>query len=284
MAVTRSVPDIEEIMLGRSLIFKKYESGMVKLTDFTPPGVINIYRMCLPTINKENSKRGLKPKLTFLDHVFCYLYLLKSGQTMACFSVNIGESESTLHSTIGRIRPILAESLKSNTFIELPAPNLLSIGLICDCSIFQVCNNDEIKEYLNKTDEDIEREIQDKYEDVDIDDKFCRDYDSFCVLGDSAYICSEDIQNKIGYKILVVPKYKSKDEKVYNREKYLASRRVYVEQFFGRLVSSWNIFRHIYRFEHKIFQHDIENTVNLTNMLVWMMMSLLMNQNYYTCH
>ncbi|KAN0003139.1 hypothetical protein ACTFIZ_009320 [Dictyostelium cf. discoideum] len=131
VSFARTVPDIEEIMMGRSLIFRKYESGMVKLTNFTPSEVVNIYRMCLPRIIKENTKRGKKPSLTFLDHVFCYLYALKSGQTMASLSVNIGESESTLHSAIGRIRPIVTESLNSNTFIDRPAPNPLSIGLIC---------------------------------------------------------------------------------------------------------------------------------------------------------
>ncbi|KAM9997123.1 hypothetical protein ACTFIZ_007901 [Dictyostelium cf. discoideum] len=248
------------------------------------------------------------------------------GQTMASLSVNIGESESTLHSAIRRIRPIVTESLNSNTFIDRPAPNPLSIGLICDCSTFQVYRpsgfydeskkmfdvknniygikvlffvninvwgkvkcvflsnpnvgsshdflilknlgiNNEIKEYLVKTKEDREREDMDKYEDMDIEGKFGRDYDSFCVLGDSAYICSQEIQNKIGYRILAVPKYKSKDEDVANRGKYLASRRVHVEQFFGRLVGAWNTFRHVYRFEHKHFQMDIENAVNLTNIL-----------------
>ncbi|KAM9992174.1 hypothetical protein ACTFIZ_012856 [Dictyostelium cf. discoideum] len=326
VSFARTVPDIEEIMMGRSLIFRKYESGMVKLTNFTPSEVVNIYRMCLPRIIKENTKRGKKPSLTFLDHVFCYLYALKSGQTMASLSVNIGESESTLHSAIRRIRPIVTESLNSNTFIDRPAPNPLSIGLICDCSTFQVYRpsgfydeskkmfdvknniygikvlffvninvwgkvkcvflsnpnvgsshdflilknlgiNNEIKEYLVKTKEDMEREDMDKYEDMDIEGKFGRDYDSFCVLGDSAYICSQEIQNKIGYRILAVPKYKSKDEDVANRGKYLASRRVHVEQFFGRLVGAWNTFRHVYRFEHKHFQMDIENAVNLTNIL-----------------
>ncbi|KAM9985752.1 hypothetical protein ACTFIZ_012411 [Dictyostelium cf. discoideum] len=291
VSFARTVPDIEEIMMGRSLIFRKYESGMVKLTNFTPSEVVNIYRMCLPRIIKENTKRGKKPSLTFLDHVFCYLYALKSGQTMASLSVNIGESESTLHSAIRRIRPIVTESLNSNTFIDRPAPNPLSIGLICDCSTFQVYRPsgfyDESKKMF-----DVKNNIYGikvlffvninvwgkvkcvflsnpnvgsshdflilKNLDMDIEGKFGRDYDSFCVLVK---------RYKIGYRILAVPKYKSKDEDVANRGKYLASRRVHVEQFFGRLVGAWNTFRHVYRFEHKHFQMDIENAVNLTNIL-----------------
>jgi len=113
------------------------------LTNFTEPELLDMVRASQEWAQRFRS-RGPRPKIGVADGWLLTLILFKSARDYQDIASQYRLSESTLHETINRMRPIIFHTLEQRwwTIRKRPQPlentSYAHIGLICDSTSVQV--------------------------------------------------------------------------------------------------------------------------------------------------
>ena len=274
------------------------DEEIIKICVFSKNEILDLYEFLRPSFAKFHS-RGRKPHFSNVDSIVVFLFYMSSGTSSDKLSGVLSVSTDTIHNTLERIGAVLYDGCAGQLLTDPPKARVSptycqNVGILVDSTyvpVPRVLDDYEVGKLL--WDEHHKVYALKKQVCIQAGPPYLAIYSAPYALGSTADV---EILKKTAEKIslhavtatgicavmgdkgyitrtplpfqMITPKKVNMHSYSPAENTRIATARIYVEQFFGRMKCSWKILSTKYRRAHKHFDRDFDILVALTNRLI----------------